>query len=217
VKTQQTVTGFDLLEGAFEKVRRARLFQLLAVGLAAAACVGIAAQSIVVRFTTESLSVDRQNAVEDLGELTQILSQEADTRGLNRAEMERYLAQFGEDVAAAAQLDAPVGSLVTMMDGATPPQVEIRSLSVRAGSLPVQVTVAAATTGGYSTALSWREALAASPMIAEVSESWSGEEGDLGLTMELTLSDTAVTARSQRYIEQFTLDGVLDVDDRQGD
>lgn len=216
MKIQPTHTAFDLLEGAFAKVRRARLVQLIAIGLAAAACIGVASQVVVVRFATESLAADQETTEDELAELTQLLSQEADTRGLNRSAMENYLARFGEEVAEAAQLDAPVANLFNAVDQATPPQVEVSKVSIEAGSRPVRVTVGASTEGGYTTALDWREALVASPLIAEVEESWSGAEGDLSLTMEMTLTAQAGTSRAERYIDRFTLDGELDLDDSEG-
>lgn len=209
MKPQPTKTSFDLLEGAFAKVRRARLIRLVSLGFAAAMAIGVSSQAVVVQLTANEVRSDILREQSRASDLRSQLSTEADVGGLTRGDMESYLETLGADVARAAQRDVPLQAFYATLDAVTPANIAVSTTNLESTETGTRVTIQGTTEAGYGAALAWRESLRAAPQITEVEESWSGSEDSLSVTMAITLGQAAATDRSSRYIREFTLEGVL--------
>lgn len=204
------VTSFDLLDGAFLKVARARLMRLLVVGAMALGIVGFGAQSMLVRLDASEIDAQREDADAQLATLKQQVAEEADTGGLTRQQMQGHINDLGVGAATVAYNDIPIQEVLTELESRTPGNVRITDISISPGATRNGIIVhnvsLTAQAPGYDTAFAYRDTLRASPFLKDVDLGWTGTEEQLTLDVTATLSPSVETGRSVRYRTQFAPD-----------
>lgn len=203
-------SSFDLLDGAFVKVARARLVRLLAAGAALLVIVAIGVQSLMVRLEAADLDRERAAAEEQLLELKAQVAREANTGGLTRNQMEGQLASLGRGTAMVAFNDLALRELVSEIDARTPGNVEITGMvltpTTGANGIVLYSLTLTATAPGYDTAFAYRDSLRASPSLEGLELTWAGSEEALTLTVTANLAASLETTRSVQYRSQFADD-----------
>jgi hypothetical protein len=209
-KPQPAATSFDLLDGAFAKVRRARLTQLATAGIMVIGLAAMSIQGLFIRLEASEVRQQHESQQEFLDGVRQTLATEADVGGFTRKQMEGRLTEVGVDAARAAQDDIAFREILQTVQFSTPPTVTLTGITVqRANDDEPYTVLLQATTTGYTPALMWREALRAHSLFTDFEVTWSGSEGEVTLLATGTLSRETRTARANNYIQQFTLDGKL--------
>ena len=125
-----TATSFDLLHGAFEQVRRARLIQLIVTGVALAAVVGVLAIATTAWIDGSQIEAERRNQEQQLADRQQALVAVADIGPLQRDQMQAYIDSRGSDLELVTAADLPMVELIDQLESAFPAGVTVHSLSV---------------------------------------------------------------------------------------
>lgn len=207
---QPSATAFDLLDGAFVKVARARLVRLLSAGAAAVVIAFVALQSLWVRLDASEIDHRRRAADQRFLEVKEQVTRESNTGGLTRKQMEDHLQSLGRGAAVVAHNDLPLQELLAEIESRTPGNVTVTQLAAvpavgDEGVAAYSISMTATTTG-YDAAFAYRDALRASPHLSALELTWSGSEEQLSLAVTASVSARLETDRAMRYRTQFASD-----------
>lgn len=129
-KLVPTATAFDLLHGAYEKVRRARLIQLIASGVALITVVGVVVLGVTTYLETGQIEASKASQQAQLAERQRDLIEIANIGPLQRDQMQSYIDTRGADLAAVTAGDLALVEILDQLQTVFPAGVEVQSLVV---------------------------------------------------------------------------------------
>jgi hypothetical protein len=201
---QPTTTAFDLLDGAFGKVARARSVRLGAIAVATAMVAGISAQSVRVTVDASSVGRDREGIEAQLPMIRAQIASEAGIGNVTKSDLDAYLAGFGSGVESVTWADAPIAEVLLLLRQTVPvgSTLEGFSLSDRTVETAAVATVTVQASG-YIALEQLRSALAAHPSVSSVVVVWTGAEELLYVTATVTFTTDVITDRAARFATLF--------------